>query len=276
MNKHEYISALRAQLQKLPSNDVEEIVKEFETHFEIGVSEGKTEEEIAAKLGSPEEVGKIYMGDTVPDFSVPSSDDGAAPQFPMIPVRTGMVIDRGIGPQTAAGFARGGYAKPIVNAAPKPERPDVPFAHTGAKEKEVYEDVPRQGKKDYQLPDYTEYPSNGGKHPEPEKKEHNMAFAILFTIFVFIPVWILALGLLVLLIGLPICQGLFSALLFSWVPGMCTGVAGTVCMAISLAFAAIAFLFVAYFAIKGFILGTIAYVRYITRINHKEAKGGNA
>ncbi|MBR6478471.1 MAG: DUF1700 domain-containing protein, partial [Lachnospiraceae bacterium] len=45
------MSALRAQLQKLPSSDVEDIIKEFDSHFEIGLSEGKSESEIAAKLG---------------------------------------------------------------------------------------------------------------------------------------------------------------------------------------------------------------------------------
>lgn len=276
MNKKEYVSALRAQLKRLPSDDVEEIVKEFETHFDIGVSEGKTESEIAAKLGSPEEVAKIYLGDSVPDFDVAAAGNAAAPQFPIIPVKTGMVIDRGIGPQTAAGFADPVHAKPIVNNPPKAEPAGAAFAHTGAKAKEEYAEVTRQGKKDYQLPDYSEYPSKGGKHPEPEKKEHNLAWAILFTIFVFFPVWVLALGLLVLLIALPFVQGIFSALLFTWVPGMCTGVAGTVCMAISLAFAAIAFLFVAYFAIKGFILGTVRYFRYIFKINSGSEKGGNA
>ena len=187
-----------------------------------------------------------------------------------------MVIDRGIGPQTAAGFANGRYAKPVVNSAPKAESADAPFAHTGAKEKETYTEPIRQGKKEYTLPDYSQYPSKGGKHPEPEAKEHNLAFAILFTIFVFVPLWILALGILVLLIGLPVVQGLMSGVLFSWVPGMCSGVAGTVCMAISLAFAAIAFVFVAFFAIKGFILGTVHYFRYIFKINSGSKEGGNA
>ena len=276
MNKREYLSALEAQLKRLPSDDVKEIVKEFDAHFDIASSEGKTEEETAAKLGSPEEVAKYYLGDSVPDFDVNSAGAAVPPPFPIIPVKTGMVIDRGIGPQTAAGFANGQYAKPVVNTAPKVEPADAPFAHTGAKEKETYSEPIRQGKKEYTLPDYSQYPSKGGKHPEPEAKEHNLAFAILFTIFVFVPLWILALGILVLLIGLPVVQGLMSGVLFSWVPGMCSGVAGTVCMAISLAFAAIAFVFVAYFAIKGFILGTVHYFRYIFKINSGSKEGGNA
>ena len=276
MNKREYLSALEAQLKRLPSDDVKEIVKEFDAHFDIASSEGKTEEETAAKLGSPEEVAKYYLGDSVPDFDVNSAGATVPPPFPIIPVKTGMVIDRGIGPQTAAGFANGRYAKPVVNTPPKAEPANVPFAHTGAKEKETYSEPIRQGKKEYTLPDYSQYPSKGGKHPEPAAKEHNLAFAILFTIFVFVPLWILALGILVLLIGLPVVQGLMSGVLFSWVPGMCSGVAGTVCMAISLAFAAIAFVFVAFFAIKGFILGTVHYFRYIFKINSGSKEGGNA
>ena len=33
MNKREYLSALEAQLKRLPSDDVKEIVKEFDAHF---------------------------------------------------------------------------------------------------------------------------------------------------------------------------------------------------------------------------------------------------
>ena len=117
MNKREYLSALEAQLKRLPSDDVKQIVKEFDAHFDIASSEGKTEEETAAKLGSPEEVAKYYLGDGVPDFDVSSAGAAVPPPFPIIPVKTGMVIDRGIGPQTAAGFANVRYAKPVVNSA---------------------------------------------------------------------------------------------------------------------------------------------------------------
>lgn len=277
MNKRDYVSALRAQLVKLPSNDVEDIVKEFEAHFDIGVSEGKTEEEIAAKLGSPEEVAQIYLSDTVPAFDVASAANAAnAPQFPIIPIKTGMVIGRGIGPQTAAGFCDPVVAKPLVNNAPKTEPADYKFAHTGAKAKEEYVPVEPQGKKQVDLPDYSMYPAQDPNRAKPEKKEHNLAFAILFTIFVFIPVWLIALAVVLLLIALPILTAIMAGVLFCWVPSLSTGVGGTVCLAIALIFAAIAELFVAYFAIKGFILGTIAYFRYIFKINGKSAKGGNA
>ena len=147
MNKRDYVSALRAQLKTLPSNDVEEIAKEFEAHFDIGVSEGKTEEEIAAKLGSPEEVAQIYLSDTVPGFDVAAAANAAnAPQFPIIPIKTGWVLGRGVGPQTIAGFCDPASAKPVVNSAPKKEPEGYKFAHTGAKDREEYVNVGPQGK----------------------------------------------------------------------------------------------------------------------------------
>ena len=281
MNKKEYISALRAQLRRLPSDDVEEIVKEFDSHFEIGLSEGKSESDIAAKLGSPEEVAQIYLSDTLPAFDVASAGNVGAVPFPMIPVKTGMVIDRGVGPQTAAGFASGGFAKPLSsdppkNQSPKAEPEDYKFAHTGAKEHEEYADVGRQGGKSYTLPNYTNYPTQDPNAVRPQDKEHHILFAVLFTIFVFVPVWILALVLLLLIIGLPIGLGVLSGILFSWVPTLTAAVGGTVCLAISLALGAITAAFIAFFAVKGFVLGTIAYIRFLAKDNRKNVKGGNA
>ncbi len=184
MNRKEYITALRAQLRRLPSDDVEEIVKEFETHFEMGLADGKSESEIAAKLGSPEEVSQIYLSDAIPAFDVSGAQNVCAPQMPIIPVKTGMVIDRGVGPQTAAGFAAGGFARPLVNAAPrntapKPEPPSFENAHTGAKDKETYEEPQPQTGKKYDLPDYTQYPSQDPNTVKKAGKEHNLLFSVL-------------------------------------------------------------------------------------------------
>lgn len=279
MNRKEYITALRAQLRRLPSDDVEEIVKEFETHFEMGLADGKSESEIAAKLGSPEEVSQIYLSDAIPAFDVSGAQNVCAPQMPIIPVKTGMVIDRGVGPQTAAGFAAGGFARPLVNAAPrntapKPEPPSFENAHTGAKDKETYEEPQPQTGKKYDLPDYTQYPSQDPNAVKKAGKEHNLLFSVLFTIFIFVPLWFVALAILLLIIGTPVVMGLLSGVLFTWAMEMTSAVAGTVCLAISLAFGAIAMLFVAFFAVKGFILGTYHYIRYIIKING--SKGGNA
>lgn len=266
MNKDTYISALRAQLNRLPSNDVDEIVKEFEAHFDMGVTEGKTEYEIAQKLGSPEEVAQIYLSDAIPEFELKNQQNGDAGQFPIIPVKTGWVMDRGVGPQTAAGFANGQYAKPVVNNGPKPESPDVPNAHVGARAKESYEPAGPQGTKHYEVPKNT-------THVEPQPKDHHILFSWLFTIFVFVPVWIITLALVLMLIGVPVALGFLSFKLFTWVPGMAVGAGGTVCLAIALAFAAIGAIIVACFAVIGFIRGTGAYIGYIGR--GCKSKGGN-
>jgi len=67
MTKQDYLSALRAYLAKLPSDEVEDILRDFEEHFSIGLSQDKTEQEIAAELGSPAEVAKTYIDETIPE-----------------------------------------------------------------------------------------------------------------------------------------------------------------------------------------------------------------
>lgn len=58
MNKNDFLSQLETSLQKLPSTEREEIIQDFEEHFAIGMTEGKTEEEIARSLGSPKQIAK--------------------------------------------------------------------------------------------------------------------------------------------------------------------------------------------------------------------------
>lgn len=49
---------LNAALKKLPDDERQDILQDFEEHFYNGMQEGKTEEEIAAKLGSPQKIAK--------------------------------------------------------------------------------------------------------------------------------------------------------------------------------------------------------------------------
>ncbi|GIO27310.1 HAAS signaling domain-containing protein [Ornithinibacillus bavariensis] len=58
MNKGQFIEKLNDALKRLPSSEREDIINDFEEHFEIGLSEGKTEQEIAASLGSPQQIAK--------------------------------------------------------------------------------------------------------------------------------------------------------------------------------------------------------------------------
>ena len=58
MNKNQFLSKLDASLKRLPANEREDILQDFEEHFSIGIQEGKTEEEIATQLGSPQLIAK--------------------------------------------------------------------------------------------------------------------------------------------------------------------------------------------------------------------------
>lgn len=53
MTKSEYLSRLMNELKKNHVEDADEIVGEYEEHFAFKLSDGYTEEEIAAKLGDP-------------------------------------------------------------------------------------------------------------------------------------------------------------------------------------------------------------------------------
>ncbi len=61
MNKQQFINKLTESLQRLPANDRTDIVHDFEEHFEFGLQEGKSEEEIAASLGSPAQISKELL-----------------------------------------------------------------------------------------------------------------------------------------------------------------------------------------------------------------------
>ena len=60
MNRMDYINKLKNNLQGLPIEDIQDILSDYEEHFEIGLSKGKSEEEIANELGDPREVAEGY------------------------------------------------------------------------------------------------------------------------------------------------------------------------------------------------------------------------
>ncbi|MFC5531127.1 DUF1700 domain-containing protein [Cohnella yongneupensis] len=53
MNKQEYLSALREYLAPMPSQDREELLQDYETHFDFGTENGRSEEDTARMLGEP-------------------------------------------------------------------------------------------------------------------------------------------------------------------------------------------------------------------------------
>lgn len=54
MTRNEYLSRLRAALLKQHVADAEDIVDEYAEHFDFKLADGYSEEEIAARLGTPE------------------------------------------------------------------------------------------------------------------------------------------------------------------------------------------------------------------------------
>ncbi|MDO5027655.1 MAG: DUF1700 domain-containing protein [Bacillota bacterium] len=61
MNKKDYLDLLRYYLKDLPRLVVDDIVYDYEEHFNIGMAMGKSEEEITKELGYPDDVAKEYL-----------------------------------------------------------------------------------------------------------------------------------------------------------------------------------------------------------------------
>lgn len=60
MTKNEYIKRLKEKLIHLPLDQVDDILYDYEEHFQIGIENGKTEDEIAIELGKPEMIAAQY------------------------------------------------------------------------------------------------------------------------------------------------------------------------------------------------------------------------
>ena len=53
MNKKEFLDNLSKYLRGIPGEDEQDIISDFEEHFEMGKKEGRTEEDLAKSLGDP-------------------------------------------------------------------------------------------------------------------------------------------------------------------------------------------------------------------------------
>jgi uncharacterized membrane protein len=65
MNKREYLEKLSKLLRKLPKEDRNDIISDYEEHFAIGLEKGRTEEEISKALGNPKNVAKQIKADHI-------------------------------------------------------------------------------------------------------------------------------------------------------------------------------------------------------------------
>ena len=60
MTKNEFLVSLQNELRKRHIPDWEDVVSEYEQHFAFKLADGYSEEEIAAKLGAPEELAQQF------------------------------------------------------------------------------------------------------------------------------------------------------------------------------------------------------------------------
>ena len=60
MNRNEFMTKLQNTLGNISSPSKEEIMYDYREHFEIGLEQGKTEEEICGGLGDPKAIAKQY------------------------------------------------------------------------------------------------------------------------------------------------------------------------------------------------------------------------
>lgn len=58
MNKRAFFTQLEASLKGLSTSEKQDILSDFEEHFIMGIAEGKSEEEIAKRLGQPKQIAK--------------------------------------------------------------------------------------------------------------------------------------------------------------------------------------------------------------------------
>lgn len=63
MNKIEFINKLENLLKGIPYDDKKEIIYDYEEHFNVGITAGKSEEEISSSLGDPVLIAKQFRAE---------------------------------------------------------------------------------------------------------------------------------------------------------------------------------------------------------------------
>ena len=68
MVRDDFLRQLSYSLYGLSEVEINDIILDYEKHFQIGLSQGKTEEEISNELGNPWEIAKNYINQTLESF----------------------------------------------------------------------------------------------------------------------------------------------------------------------------------------------------------------
>lgn len=61
MTKHDFLHELDKYLKGISAAERQDILQDFEEHFELGLESGKTEEQISLTLGSPKQIAKEML-----------------------------------------------------------------------------------------------------------------------------------------------------------------------------------------------------------------------
>lgn len=60
MNRNEFINTLDRYLSGLPADEKQDILYDYHEHFNIGLEQGKTEDQISEALGDPKTIGRQF------------------------------------------------------------------------------------------------------------------------------------------------------------------------------------------------------------------------
>lgn len=88
---NEFLNVFYASLKHMRTEEKQEILQDFREHFEVGLSSGKTEEEIAVELGDPRQLARMYSAESAADRAAETK--GFSDTFRMI----GAIISYKIG-----------------------------------------------------------------------------------------------------------------------------------------------------------------------------------
>lgn len=81
MNKKNFMDLLNYYLQDLPQTVQKDILLDYEGHFAEGIKNGKTEEQIAEELGSPEDIAREFLNMESSWKRIPKSEQGQAREY---------------------------------------------------------------------------------------------------------------------------------------------------------------------------------------------------
>lgn len=61
---NEFLNVFYASLKHMRTEEKQEILQDFREHFDVGLSSGKTEKEIAGELGDPRQLARMYSAES--------------------------------------------------------------------------------------------------------------------------------------------------------------------------------------------------------------------